>query len=95
MKEVPGSEFRIAVDMVLLALGFDPVVDPRLTEQLGIETDDRGVPIVRDFATTTEGVFAAGDLVTGPSYVVTAINSAREAAEKIGQFLRATVSVDA
>jgi glutamate synthase (NADPH/NADH) small chain len=74
-------------------LGFDSVVDGELVEQLGLETDGRGAPIIRDYATSVEGVFAAGDLVTGPSYVATAIHSARTAAERINQYLSGNVRV--
>jgi len=87
MKELPGTEFRIRADLALLALGFDPVLDGELTEQLGLGVDHNGKPVVSDYATSVAGVFAAGDLVTGPAYVATAIDSGRKAAEKINQYL--------
>ncbi|HUS47735.1 MAG TPA: glutamate synthase small subunit, partial [Phycisphaerae bacterium] len=87
MREIPESEFRMKVDLALLALGFDPVVDPALAGQFGLATDGRGAPIIRDCATSVEGVFAAGDVVTGASYVVTAVSSGRKAAEKVEQYL--------
>ncbi len=92
MQEVPGSEFHMKADMVILATGFDAAVGEDLIAQLGVETDSDGRPIVRDHQTSAEGVFATGDLATGPAYVVTAINSGRKAARKIDEYL-ATISV--
>jgi len=58
-----------------------------LLGQLGLAADDKGWPVIRDQATSVEGVFAAGDLVTGPSYVAVAIASGRKAAERIVGYL--------
>ena len=87
MDEMPGSEFRVKADLALLALGYDPVIDEALAAQLGLATGDGGTIAVKDHATDVEGVFAAGDLVTGASYVVTAIDSGRNAAERIHAYL--------
>ncbi len=87
MKELPESEFRIDVDLALLAVGFEPVLPRALCEQLGLDVTPKGVPVVNDFATTADGVFAAGDAVNGATYVVTAIASARRAAERINRYL--------
>jgi len=54
---------------------------------LGIKTDPTGRPVVKDCTTTASNVFAAGDLVSGASYVVTAIASGRKTAEKINEYL--------
>ena len=88
MKELPESEFRMKIDMALLALGFDPVVDPDIAAQLGLETDEDGRIAVNDHATEADGVFAAGDLATGPAYIVTAISSGRSAAQRIDEYLQ-------
>jgi len=90
MKELPGSEFSTRADMALLALGYEAIVDNGLVRQLNLGTDDRGRAVIRDFATGAEGVFAAGDLVNGASYVATAIDSGRRAAEKINAYLART-----
>ena len=89
MREIPGSEFRMKVDLALLALGFDPVLEGPVAEQLGLARDARGAAVVQDCATSVPGVFAAGDLVTGASYVARAIDSGRKAAEKIDAYLAA------
>ena len=87
MREVPGSEFHIKVDMIVLATGYDAVLSTELIDQLCLEIDGNGKVIVKEFRTSIEGVFAVGDLVTGPSYVATAIDSGRKAAKKIDKYL--------
>ncbi|MCK4601350.1 MAG: FAD-dependent oxidoreductase, partial [Phycisphaerae bacterium] len=87
MRELPGTEFRLKVDLVILALGFEQAVEPQLAEQLGLKTDEVGRAILNDCATSAEGIFAAGDIATGPAYVVTAIETGRKAAEKINSYL--------
>ncbi|MGC9454319.1 MAG: FAD-dependent oxidoreductase, partial [Phycisphaerae bacterium] len=82
-KEIDGSEFNCKADMVVLATGFEPRLDPHLAEQLDIVVDENGRLKARDNATGTEGVFVAGDVLTGPAYVATAIASGRRAAEQI------------
>jgi len=87
MIEVPDSRFHLSADLVLLALGFDAEVDAGLAEQLGLAIDESGRAVTYDYATSVEGVFAAGDAVSGASLVVTAIHSGRKAAEKINWYL--------
>ncbi|MBD3347220.1 MAG: glutamate synthase small subunit [Chitinivibrionales bacterium] len=88
MKEIPGSEFSLKVDLVLLAMGFLHVEHGKLIEDLGIDLDDRGNLKIENYATTVPGVFAAGDSGTGASLVVRAIYHGREAAKSIDEFLR-------
>jgi glutamate synthase (NADPH/NADH) small chain len=88
MKEVPGSDFTLPADLVLLAMGFLHVVHEGLIEQLEIQCDPRGNVAVRNGMTNQEGVFAAGDTVRGASLVVHAIYEGRRAAAAIDQFLR-------
>ncbi|MGA2265968.1 MAG: FAD-dependent oxidoreductase [Phycisphaerae bacterium] len=90
MRELPGSDFRVKVDMALLAMGFDPVVDSGLAGQLGLAVDGRGCIVARDGATSAPDVFIAGDVATGPAYVVTAIASGRRAAEQIHRYFRSS-----
>ncbi|MFP4053272.1 MAG: glutamate synthase small subunit, partial [Phycisphaerae bacterium] len=89
MKEVAGSEFALETDVAVLALGFEAVPDPTLVEQLELQTDPVGRLSVRNYRTSEKKVFAAGDLVTGAAYVVTAIDSGRKAAAAIDEFLQA------
>ncbi len=87
MEAVAGGEFTLNVDVVLLAMGFDPVVPEPIAEQLSLATDETGCITTKACATNIPGVFAAGDLVTGASYVATSIASGRKAAEKIDEYL--------
>jgi len=87
METVPDSEFTLNVDMVLLAMGFDAVVPEPLAGKLGVERDASGRAVTDGHATSAEGVFAAGDVVTGASYVATAIDSGRKAAAAVDAFL--------
>ncbi len=88
MKEVPGSEFTLPADLVLLAMGFLHVVHEGLIEQLEIQRDPRGNVAARNGMTNQQGIFAAGDTVRGASLVVHAIDEGRQAAAAIDQFLR-------
>jgi glutamate synthase (NADPH/NADH) small chain len=88
MKELPGTEFHLKVDLVLLAMGFVHVVHPGLVEQLGLKTDDRGNVTASGAMTSEEGVFAAGDTTLGASLVVRAIKAGRDVAAAIDQWLR-------
>jgi len=87
MKEIPGTEFSIPVDLVLLATGFLHVVHSGLVESLGLNLDQQGNVVVDDYMTSEEGVFAAGDTTLGASLVVSAIDAGREAAQRIDAYL--------
>ena len=85
---VPGSEFEMDVDLVLLAMGFlGPERGPLLTD-LGVNLTERG-NVWRDerWMTNVPGVFAAGDMQRGQSLIVWAIAEGRSAARGIDQFL--------
>jgi NADPH-dependent glutamate synthase beta subunit-like oxidoreductase len=88
IKEVPGTDFTLKVDLVLLALGFLHVVHEGLIKDLDLHLDDKGNLVVNDYQTSEPWVFAAGDAVSGASLVVRAINSGKEAAAAIGRWLR-------
>ncbi|MDX9972276.1 MAG: glutamate synthase subunit beta [FCB group bacterium] len=80
MQEMPGSEFSIDCDLVLLALGF---VHPEhdIPTQLGLELDPRGnIKADAQYRTSRPSVYAAGDARRGQSLVVWAIHEGREAA---------------
>jgi glutamate synthase (NADPH/NADH) small chain len=87
MTEIPGSEFSMRVDLVLLAMGFAHVVHGGLVENLGLTIDQQGNVVVNDHMTSEEGVFAAGDTTLGASLVVRAIDAGREAAHRIDTYL--------
>jgi glutamate synthase (NADPH/NADH) small chain len=85
--EVPGSEFSIPCDLVLLAMGFVGPVRQGLLEQLGVALDGRGNVAVRDGQTSVDGVFAAGDMARGQSLVVWAIAEGRQVAARVDAYL--------
>lgn len=89
-KELPGTDFTIKADLVLLALGFTHVVHDRLIKSLDLKLDDRGNVHVNNYQTSRPWVFAAGDTVNGASLVVRAINSGRKAAAAIDNYLKQT-----
>ncbi len=89
MREIPGSEFEIPADLVLLALGFVRPMRRPLLEELGVKVDERG-NVAADtcrFATSESGIFAAGDCRRGQSLVVWAISEGREAARAVDAYL--------
>ncbi|MDP6637165.1 MAG: glutamate synthase small subunit [Phycisphaerae bacterium] len=84
---VQGGDFTIPADIALLAVGFNRTVDENLAGQLGLTTDDDGGMFVERYSTSVDGVFAAGDTVSGPALVVNAIRSGRKAAAQINSYL--------
>jgi glutamate synthase (NADPH/NADH) small chain len=88
IKEIPGTDFFLDVDLVILATGFVHVVHEGLVKDMGLNLDDRGNVAVNNYQTSNPCVFAAGDTVCGPSLVVTAIDTGRKAATAIDQWLR-------
>ncbi|MBN1481341.1 glutamate synthase subunit beta [candidate division KSB1 bacterium] len=89
MTEIPGSDFELKADLVLLAMGFTHVEPGPLMHDYGLNTDQRGNVIVDDNMMTSEkGVFAAGDTVLGASLVVRAIYQGRRAAAGVNAYLR-------
>ena len=90
---IPGSEFTIDVDLVLLAMGFVGPVRPGMLEQIGVEMNSRGNIATTDYRTSVEGVFAAGDMRRGQSLVVWAIAEGRKAAVAIDEYLSAKRSL--
>jgi len=83
MEEVKGSEFQVNADVVIMSLGFDPLVPSYLAAN-GIETNSWGGIIVNEnFETSTSGVFAGGDCYRGADLVVRAAYDGREAARAI------------
>jgi glutamate synthase (NADPH/NADH) small chain len=87
---LPGTDFELEADLVLLAMGFTGPVKSRLLVDLAVELDGRG-SIATDGAhrTSVPGVFAAGDAHRGASLIVWAIREGRDAADSIDSWLRA------
>ena len=92
MVEMPGTEFDMKADLVLLAMGFLGPVAPGLLEQFGVEKDGRGnvkadTEGARAYATSVRKVFSAGDMRRGQSLVVWAIREGRQCARAVDEFL--------
>jgi glutamate synthase (NADPH/NADH) small chain len=84
---LPGTETTRPADLVLLAMGFlSP--EPALLEALGVERDARGNAKAGTYATSADGVFAAGDARRGQSLIVWAINEGRQCARMVDRYLR-------
>lgn len=88
LKELPGTDFVIKADLVMLALGFLHVIQTGLIKDLKLKLDGRGNIAVDNYQTSRPWVFAAGDSVDGASLVVSAINSGRAVAAAIDKWLR-------
>ena len=88
MEEVPGSEFTLDAELVLLAMGFLGPVREGMLEQLGVELSERGNIATRGYATSVPGVFSAGDMRRGQSLVVWAIAEGRQCAAEVDAWLR-------
>jgi glutamate synthase (NADPH/NADH) small chain len=85
---VPGTEFEIPADLVLLAMGFVGAEKGALLDDLGVTMTDRG-NVARDgsWMTNVPGVFTAGDMQRGQSLIVWAIAEGRSAARGIDRYL--------
>ncbi|HAM47956.1 MAG TPA: glutamate synthase, partial [Alphaproteobacteria bacterium] len=92
LKEIPGTEFELQADLVLLAMGFVHPVHEGMLNELGIELDARGnvQANVIDYRTSLDKVFAAGDMRRGQSLVVWAIREGRQCARAIDEYLMGT-----
>jgi glutamate synthase (NADPH/NADH) small chain len=83
---VAGTEESRPAGLVLLAMGFlGP--EPELLRQLGVERDGRGNAEAKRYATSVDGVFAAGDARRGQSLVVWAIREGRDCADAVRAWL--------
>src|SRR5580704_2189496 len=88
LQAVPGTEFTLEADLVLLAMGFLGPVRNGMVEQLGVKLDHRGNVATGDnYMSSVPGVFAAGDMRRGQSLVVWAIAEGRKAAQAIDKYL--------
>jgi glutamate synthase (NADPH) small chain len=85
---IEGGEFTLDADLVLIAIGFAGPVRQGTLEQLSLVLDQRGLVATDEhYMTSTEGIFAAGDMRRGQSLVVWAIAEGRKAASAIDGYL--------
>ncbi|HUL96352.1 MAG TPA: glutamate synthase subunit beta [Usitatibacter sp.] len=92
MREVPGTEFTLPAQLVLLAMGYVHPVHDGMLDDLGVAKDARGnVKATTEgagcYATSVAKVFAAGDMRRGQSLVVWAIREGRQCAREVDAFL--------
>ncbi|HWK01396.1 MAG TPA: glutamate synthase subunit beta [Xanthobacteraceae bacterium] len=95
MKPVPGSEFTLDADLVLLAMGFVHPVHEGMIEKLGVKLDKRGNVEANTLAyqSSKAKIFTAGDMRRGQSLVVWAIREGRQAAHAIDKFLMGSTTL--
>ena len=89
MREIPGSEFTIEADLILLAMGFVGPKKAGLLDQAGVALDQRGnvAADTRSYATSVDKVYTCGDMRRGQSLVVWAIREGRQAARAVDEAL--------
>jgi glutamate synthase (NADPH/NADH) small chain len=95
MQAIPGTEFQLPGDLVLLAMGFVSPVHEGLLQQLGVSLDGRG-NVAADtvcYQSSVNKVFAAGDMRRGQSLVVWAIREGRQAARAVDLYLMGTTEL--
>jgi glutamate synthase (NADPH/NADH) small chain len=95
MQPLPGTEFEIAADLVLLAMGFLHPVHEGMLKGLDLALDKRGnvSATTEDYRTSIDKIFAAGDMRRGQSLVVWAIREGRQAARAVDKFLMGSTSL--
>ncbi len=88
-KPIPGTEFDLAADLVLLAMGFVHPVHDGMIKALGLALDPRGniKADTNEYRSSIDKVFTAGDMRRGQSLVVWAIREGRQAAHAVDKFL--------
>jgi glutamate synthase (NADPH/NADH) small chain len=86
---VPGTQFELPADLVLVAIGFSHPEHTGAVEQLELDLDRRGNLKAPTYETSRHGVFAAGDARIGQSLVVTAIAEGRRCARVVDRHLAA------
>jgi glutamate synthase (NADPH) small chain len=89
LADIAGTELRIPIDTLILALGFVGPDTGALAEQLGVALDARqNIVVDRQFSTNVKGVYSAGDAHRGASLIVWAIAEGRDTAKAVDAFLR-------
>ena len=92
MEEIPGSEFTLRADLILLAMGFLGPRKPGLLDQAGIELTDRGnvAADTENYRTSDPKIYSCGDMRRGQSLVVWAIREGRQCAKSVDEALMGT-----
>ncbi len=95
MVEMPGSQFQLKADLVLLAMGFLGPRKPGMVDQARVALDPRGNVLANtnDYRTSVDKVFAAGDMRRGQSLVVWAIREGRQCARAVDEFLMGSTTL--
>lgn len=89
LEPIPGTEFVMEADFVLIAMGFVGPVRNGMIDQLGVKLDSRGnVATDHNHLSSVPGVFAAGDMRRGQSLVVWAIAEGRKTAASVDRYLQ-------
>jgi len=88
LEPVPGSEYTVPAELVLIAIGFTGPEPDGLIADIGVDLDDWGNVDAKRFETSVDGVFAAGDVRVGASLIVTAIAEGRRCARAVEAWLR-------
>ncbi|MBN1868611.1 glutamate synthase subunit beta [Candidatus Sumerlaeota bacterium] len=87
-EEIPGSEFEIDAELILLAMGFVHAEHGALVRDFELKTDGRGNVLVdSSYMTSANGVFAAGDTIRGASLVVHAMAQGKQVARAVDEYL--------
>jgi glutamate synthase (NADPH) small chain len=95
-QKVPGTDFELKADLVLLAMGFLGPQREGLLDQLGVELTDRGNVARSDtYATSVDGVYACGDMGRGQSLIVWAIAEGRACAAAVDEQLMGRTALPA
>ena len=94
-KPVPGTEFEITADLVLLAMGFVSPIHEGMLTKLGVKLDQRGNVEANTlkYQTSVPKVFAAGDMRRGQSLIVWAIREGRQAARSVDELLMGSTTL--
>ena len=88
MKEIPGTDFELEADLVILAMGFLHPVHTGLVSEMGLQLTPQGnIYVDKNFMTSIQKVFAAGDASRGASLVIWAMFEGRLAARQIDKYL--------
>jgi glutamate synthase (NADPH/NADH) small chain len=83
---VPNKEFKITCSTVLIAIGRGP--NSFLQKNAGIKTGNRNsIAITEDYKTSMNGVFAAGDVTSGETLIVKAMQKGREGAQRVHEYV--------
>jgi glutamate synthase (NADPH/NADH) small chain len=89
-EEIPGADFAVEADLVIMALGFEAEDLPVMFNEPALAITQAGtLATTPDLMTSLPGIFAAGDIVRGASLVVWAIRDGRDAAQAIHEHIQA------